>query len=96
MIQFFAAADQIIRASASASALPMNIYVVPYIECGNLLVHYPLMKKTVLGSLPFRVSYLSVNDDSLTFDKRNCLWQSTEHSVGLPNNVATVPDIAVT
>lgn len=50
------------------------------------------MKKIVLGSLPFRDSYLSVNDDSLTFDKRNYLW----HSVGLPNSVATVPDIAVT
>ena len=54
------------------------------------------MKKTVLESLSFRVSYLSVNDDSLTFDKRNYLWQSTEHSVGLPNNVAMVPDMAVT
>ena len=54
-----------------------------------------LMKKTVLGALPFRVSYLSVNDDSLTFDKRNYRWQSTEHSVGLPN-IAMVPDIVVT
>ena len=53
------------------------------------------MKKTVLGALPFRVSYLSVNDDSLTFDKRNYRWQSTEHSVGLPN-IAMVPDIVVT
>ena len=36
--QFFAAGGQIIRASASASVLPTNMYVVPYIECGNLLV----------------------------------------------------------
>ena len=55
-----------------------------------------LMKKIVLGSLPFRVSCLSVNNDSLTFDKRNYLWQSTKHSVGLPNNIAMAPDIVVT
>ena len=54
------------------------------------------MKTIVLGSLPFRVSCLSVNNDSLTFDQRNYLWQSAKHSVGLPNNIAMVPDIVVT
>ena len=53
MIQFFTAGDQIIRASASASALPMNIYVVPYIECGNLLVHYPINEKDCSGISAF-------------------------------------------
>ena len=38
MSQFFEEGGQIIRASASASVLPMNMYVIPYIECGNLLV----------------------------------------------------------